>query len=93
MEAQLRLGGAKGGFVSKTEEAALASGYRFLWRLQASGRLLTDRPIDMEAIGEGGRAFLLRETDCETLEALAQRLQVLTVEITAIVDRCLAGEG
>ena len=92
MEAQLRLG-AKGGFVSKAEEAALASAYRFLWRLQASGRLLTDRPIDMDAIGEGGRAFLLRETDCDTLEALAQRLQVLTVEITAIVDRCLAGEG
>ena len=92
MEAQLRLG-AKGGFVSKAEEAALASAYRFFWRLQASGRLLTDRPIDMEAIGEGGRAFLLRETDCDTLETLAQRLQLLTVEITAIVDRCLAGEG
>ena len=90
MEAQLRLG-AKGGFVTKEEEATLASAYRFLWRLQSSGRLLTDKPIDITAIGEGGRAFLLRETDCEDLAALALRLNTATMDVNKIVDRCLAG--
>jgi glutamate-ammonia-ligase adenylyltransferase len=90
MEAQLRLG-AKGMFVSKSEEAALASAYRFFWRLQASGRLLTENPIDMDAIGEGARAFLLRETGCETLKDLSARLQETTAQINEIVERSLAG--
>lgn len=90
MEAQLRLG-AKGGFVTKAEEETLRSAYRFFWRLQAAGRLLADKPIDMEAIGEGGRAFLLRETACADLDALALRLNSTTMDVNAIVDRCLAG--
>ena len=90
MEAQLRLG-ARGGFVTRDEEADLASDYRFFWRLQAAGRLLTDKPIDMEAIGEGGRAFLLRETGCESLEALAARLEHATLRVREIINRALAG--
>jgi glutamate-ammonia-ligase adenylyltransferase len=89
MEAQLRLG-AKGGFVTKAEEEVLRSAYRFLWRLQSSGRLLTDKPIDITVIGEGGRAFLLRETGCDDLEALALRLNSTTMQVSEIVDRCLA---
>ncbi|MBD3787988.1 MAG: glutamine-synthetase adenylyltransferase, partial [Sphingomonadales bacterium] len=60
VEAQLRIG-PRAGFVSPAEAEVLASAYRFLWRLQAGGRLLTERPLDMTTIGAGGRAFLLRE--------------------------------
>ncbi|MBZ4021867.1 glutamine-synthetase adenylyltransferase [Rhodobacter sp. TJ_12] len=89
VEAQLRLG-PREGYISKEEGERLASAYRFLWRLQAGGRLLTDRPLDMEAIGEGGRAFLLREADADHLDALAERLARTTSEVAQIVERALA---
>lgn len=89
VEAQLRAG-PRAGLIGKADAEALASAYRFLWRLQAGGRLLTDRPLDMEAIGEGGRAFLLREADEADLEALAARLARTTGAAAAIIERALA---
>ena len=88
VEAQLRLG-LRAGFLSKAQEAALASAYRFLWRLQAGGRLLTDKPLDMQAIGEGGRAFLLREVDEPDLGDLAERLARTTSDVQAILEQAL----
>jgi len=90
VEAQLRAG-LRSGCLGKPEEAALQEAYRFLWRLQAGGRLLTDRPLDMEQIGEGARAFLLRETGMADLTALASRLDAATGRVAAIVDRVLEG--
>lgn len=89
VEAQLRIG-PRAGFVSKEQGEKLASAYRLLWRLQAAGRLLTDRPLDMEAIGEGGKAFLLREVSEPDLDALAARLDHATSEVAAIVDAVIA---
>jgi len=92
VEAQLRAG-LRSGCLGKPEEAALQEAYRFLWRLQAGGRLLTDRPLDMDQIGEGARAFLLRETGMADLAALAARLDAATARVAAIVDGVLAGTG
>lgn len=89
VEAQLRAG-PRAGLIAKADAEALASSYRFLWRLQAGGRLLTDRPLEMETIGEGGRAFLLREADAPDLDALAARLSRTTDEAAAIIERALA---
>ncbi|WP_442773448.1 glutamine-synthetase adenylyltransferase [Paenirhodobacter enshiensis] len=88
VEPQLNVG-ARHGLISREEAATLASAYRFLWRLQAGGRLLTDRPIDPETIGEGGRAFLLRETGCETVAGMAARLATVTAQAAAIIDRAV----
>ncbi|TQD38382.1 glutamine-synthetase adenylyltransferase [Rhodobacter capsulatus] len=88
VEAQLRIGPRRG-FVTKAEGELLASAYRFLWRLQAGGRLLTDRPLDLQALGEGGRAFLLRELGEDSLDALAERLQRTTSEVAALVEKAL----
>ncbi|MFZ5750338.1 MAG: glutamine-synthetase adenylyltransferase [Pseudomonadota bacterium] len=88
VEAQLRAG-LRSGMILREDEAALQKAYRFLWRLQAGGRLLTDRPLDMDAIGEGGRAFLLRETGTESLEALGSLLAAEVETVAAIVARTL----
>ena len=88
VEAQLRIGPRRG-FVSKAEGEMLASAYRFLWRLQAGGRLLTDKPLDLAALGEGGRAFLLREAGEDSLDALAERLARTTSEVAALVEKAL----
>ncbi|WP_444455485.1 glutamine-synthetase adenylyltransferase [Rhodobacter capsulatus] len=88
VEAQLRIG-PRQGFVTKEEGERLASAYRLLWRLQAGGRLLTDKPLDLEAVGEGGRAFLLREAGEDSLAALAERLDRTTSEVAALVEKAL----
>jgi glutamate-ammonia-ligase adenylyltransferase len=94
VEAQLRAGLASGQ-LAKADEAALQEAYRFLWRLQAGGRLLTDRPLDMDAIGEGGRAFLMRETGTSSLDDMASQLGRHVARAARIVEARLAtpGEG
>jgi glutamate-ammonia-ligase adenylyltransferase len=92
VEPQLRAG-LRHRLIGKDEHALLASAYRLLWRLQAAGRLLTDRPLDLAAIGEGGQAFLLREAGVADLAALAHRLEESTGAVQAIVEAALAGEG
>jgi glutamate-ammonia-ligase adenylyltransferase len=92
VEVQLRAG-LRAGLLSKEEEAALQSGFRFLWRLQAGGRLLSDRPLDMAALGEGGRAFLLRETGTADLDGLRTRLTDTVATVAAIVGRHLPLPG
>lgn len=91
-DAQLRAG-LKAGLIDRSDEAALQGAYRFFWRLQAGGRLLSDRPIDMAAIGEGGRAFLLRETGMSSLDALKSELAAHIARVAEIVGRRLGKTG
>ena len=88
VEAQLRAA-VRSGFLSRDDEARLQTAYRFFWRLHAGGRLLTDRPLDMEAIGEGGQAFLLRETGAGDLAELAATLAGHVANTSGIVARVL----
>ncbi|MCV2864701.1 glutamine-synthetase adenylyltransferase [Defluviimonas sp. WL0075] len=92
VEAQLRAG-LRAGLLTKEEEGTLQGAYRFLWRLQAGGRLLSDRALDLEAIGEGGRAFLMREAGCEDLDGLRHRLNDTVAAVAAIADRHLGAPG
>ncbi len=77
--------GVAAGLMTAAEGAALDTAQRFLWALQAGGRLLTDRPLEMDAIGEGGRSFLLRETGMPDMAGLGSRLAALTSQAAAIV--------
>lgn len=85
---QLRAG-LRAGHLGKSDEAVLQSAHRFFWRLHAGGRLLTDKPIDMETVGEGGRAFLLRETGMSSLDALRSELKGHVARVAEIVARGL----
>jgi len=87
-EAQLRAG-QRAGFLSQADEQELQSAYRFFWRLQAGGRLLTEKPLDMDAIGEGGRVFLLREVGMSELGALQSQLRGHVGRVAEIVGRAL----
>ncbi|TMV89229.1 glutamine-synthetase adenylyltransferase [Thioclava sp. BHET1] len=90
VSAQLRLG-RRVGLVTGPHADALAQAYRLLWQVQAAARLLSEKRLDMEAIGEGGRAFILRETGAESLEALEARLSEVTKAAGAVVDQVLEG--
>ncbi len=65
---------ASKGALAAEDQAALLEAYRLLWRLHCSARLLTEQALEPGALGEGGRAFLLRETGETGVEALSARL-------------------
>ncbi|WP_323008308.1 glutamine-synthetase adenylyltransferase [Paracoccus sp. (in: a-proteobacteria)] len=89
-QAQLRTG-PRLGLIGREDAEKLASARRFLWSLQCSGRLLTERPLDMTNLGKGGQAFLLRETGMASLEDLAARLAEAAETSGAVIDGVLAG--
>ena len=92
LEAQLRAG-ARHTLLPKPEIEALLSAQRFLWRLQAAGRLLSERALNMEELGAGGQEFLLRETGCADLSDLQSRLTEIVEATGQTVDHALSGGG
>jgi glutamate-ammonia-ligase adenylyltransferase len=83
------------GVLAAEDQAVLAEAYRFLWRLQCGAKLLSDKPLDPEALGEGGRAFLLRETGEADVGALSARLDRVVSLAGEVIGRqfAIAGQG
>ncbi|WP_339107063.1 glutamine-synthetase adenylyltransferase [Thioclava sp. GXIMD4216] len=86
VEQQLRAGG-RAGLIPHAQEERLASIYRFLWRLQSVNRLLSENGMDIATLGEGGRSFLLRETDQPDVKTLQARIAQLTEEAAAMINQ------
>ena len=82
----------RGGLIGDEPARVLASARRFLWNLQCSGRLLTEKPLDMDSLGKGGQAFLLREVGVESLERLAAMLSETVEAAGAIIDAAMQAE-
>ncbi|TBN36545.1 glutamine-synthetase adenylyltransferase [Paracoccus subflavus] len=89
--AQLRAG-RRAGLMAAADADRLASTWRFLWRLHASGRLLTAKPLDMDHIGLGGQDFLLRESGVASIADLASRLRDHCAAAAALIDAALPVE-
>lgn len=89
--AQLRAG-RRAGLIAASSADRLGSIWRFLWRLHASGRLLTTKPLDMDDIGAGGQEFLLRECAAADAGELAGRLRDHCAEAAAIIGAALPVE-
>ncbi len=75
--------------VPESDAQTLDSAYRLLWRLHAAARLLSERVLDWQALGEGGRAFILRETGAADANALAADLAQAMGQAEAAVTRLL----
>ena len=65
---------------------ALLEAYRLMWRLICAVRLLTDGAVAPETLGEGGLAFVLRETALEGPEALTDALERMTGLAAAVIN-------
>ncbi|WP_417524775.1 bifunctional [glutamine synthetase] adenylyltransferase/[glutamine synthetase]-adenylyl-L-tyrosine phosphorylase [Marinovum sp.] len=78
---------ARAGVISEAEMAALAEGYALQGSLQMASRLLSDRPLDPEALSGGGAGFVLRECAAETLDDLIGRL----AEVRERADAAITG--
>jgi [glutamine synthetase] adenylyltransferase / [glutamine synthetase]-adenylyl-L-tyrosine phosphorylase len=84
VERQIAAGAS--GILSEAEQTALLDAYRLMWRLQCGTRLLTDKTLDIASLGEGGRAFLLRETDAPDEATLSARLERAVVVAEAVIE-------
>ncbi|WP_112309382.1 [protein-PII] uridylyltransferase family protein [Pseudogemmobacter bohemicus] len=78
--------------LDKADQEALAKAWRFLWSLHCAARLLSEGPLDPEAIGEGGRAFLLRETGESDMETLLAQLRSVVALAAGICARQFAAK-
>lgn len=90
VERQITLG-AKTSKLSQSDQDALLDAYRLCWRLHCAARLLTDRTLSPENLGEGGCAFILRECGAESGEALTARLTAATALAERVLEAHLAG--
>ncbi|MEY3961591.1 MAG: hypothetical protein RIR14_2245, partial [Pseudomonadota bacterium] len=84
LERQISLG-AKRPNMSQADQAALLDTYRLCWRLHCASRLLTERTVSPQDLGEGGRAFVLRECAVTGPEALTEQL----IKAAALAERVI----
>jgi glutamate-ammonia-ligase adenylyltransferase len=72
--AQIAAGVAKG-WLNAAEAADITAAAGLFWQLQAAAGLLSDGVLEPEALGEGGRRLILRETGCTTEAELVEKIQ------------------
>lgn len=77
--------------LSEPEQTALLATYRLLWRLHSGARLLTDGALDPADLGEGGRAFLLRETGAADIAVLSAWIEAEVTKAAAVIAAQLGG--
>jgi glutamate-ammonia-ligase adenylyltransferase len=78
------------GWLSDADGAALMRAHALCWKVQMVARLISDKPLAPGRIGEGGAAFLLRETNEESLDMLETRLGKTCDAAARAIDACLA---
>jgi len=91
VEGQIAAGA--GSILPDSDAQALLGAYRLLWRLRAAARLLTDGALDLGALGEGGRAFVLRETGTTDAAGLAAVLGQKAGAAAGAVARLTGEDG
>jgi glutamate-ammonia-ligase adenylyltransferase len=82
--------GRMAGEVSELDETVLLDAFRLCWRLQAASRLLSGQGVDLSLLGDGARAFLLRETGAPSAPDLTARLAAAAVAADQVISARLA---
>ena len=77
-------------WIGPDDARVLANAHHLYGRLNHATRLLTDRRLDLEEVGQGGRAFIVREADVADSADLAAKSESLRAQCAAIIDTALA---
>jgi len=77
------------GWLDDADSAALLRAYGLCWQVLQAARLLGDKPLDPDRIGEGAVAFVLRETGFESVNALRDALDEAVEDAAGSIDRAL----
>ncbi|MGB3243022.1 MAG: glutamine-synthetase adenylyltransferase [Sulfitobacter sp.] len=80
----------KNGLLVTQDQAVLTQAYRLCWALQCASRLLSATPLDSDALGQAGAAYLCRTLGCDTIEELEAYLAQTYADAAEIIDRVLA---
>ncbi|WP_299674868.1 glutamine-synthetase adenylyltransferase [uncultured Roseobacter sp.] len=81
------------GLMDDASGQALIGYHGFYSRLHQAVRLLSDQPLDADALGPAGRAFLLRTLEDDTMADLEARLAADYAASAMLVDRALSPEA
>jgi glutamate-ammonia-ligase adenylyltransferase len=75
------------GWLDDAAKSALLRSYALSWVVQQSGRLLSDKPIESDEIGQGAASFLLGQTEYEDLPDLAAEMSRAHKQAAKIIDQ------
>jgi len=78
------------GWMSDAEGKALIQAYDLHRTLQVATRLLGEKALDPDTIGAGGVAFMLRETEAASFQALEAHLNEAALQAGAIIETVLS---
>ncbi|MCY4314666.1 MAG: glutamine-synthetase adenylyltransferase [Roseovarius sp.] len=78
------------GLLSENEALVLDRSYSLCWKILQATRLLGGDFTDPDKIVEGARAFLLRETGFDTMDALVGAMNRYSSEASSVIDSALS---
>jgi len=81
--------GVRVGWLTPDQHQALITAYEAFWRMRGCAKLLSEEALDMDAIGEGGRIFVLREMGQESLKGLQTMLDTVASAAHMVVKDVL----
>jgi glutamate-ammonia-ligase adenylyltransferase len=90
-EDQIAAGVADGQFTVAQGDAIIRA-YRLFSSVKGAARLLSGGVLDPDDIGEGGRAFLIRETGMASIQDLLTEMDNRAQEADAVINTLLAGD-
>ena len=82
--------GVEIGWLDDADKRALKDAFALCWSLLMAARLLSDKALDPDEIGEGASDFLLRETGQTDMQALCAEVTRITARAGAVIDAHLA---
>ncbi|HBQ35703.1 MAG TPA: glutamine-synthetase adenylyltransferase [Rhodobacteraceae bacterium] len=81
--------GIRVGWLTNDQHDTLVKAYKMFWQLRETSKLLTENALEMAEIGEGGRAFVLRELGYDRVETLKNALDSVADAANKVVDQVL----
>ncbi|WP_317054460.1 glutamine-synthetase adenylyltransferase [Roseovarius rhodophyticola] len=78
------------GWLSDADGAALSEAYALCKKIVQVGRLVSDKPLDTDALGKGAKSFLLREAGFEHLGELQAAVAQATSAAADVIDAALS---
>ncbi|SHJ91100.1 glutamate-ammonia-ligase adenylyltransferase [Shimia gijangensis] len=77
------------GWFSAADRIALGDAYDLFWKVQVVSKLLSEQDLSADVIGEGGAAFVLRETGTKTMADLADLLGTAVEQVGSCIQSAL----
>lgn len=86
-------GAVASGWLNDADATELKAAYALFWDVQSAARLISDKALDAESMGEGGAQFLCRASGYDSLAALQQALEARYESCAEIIARAFEEEA